>query len=119
MALCSEDGREFYEVLECKNPSDWIAENVIPVINKDSIHETAFRIELKKYLEQFKRINIIADWPEDIAHFCNILIYGTGFAILTPPLTMEVIEVDAEAHVPHNALEDARALRLAIINMIG
>ena len=119
MALCSEDNQEFYEVLECKHPTKWVVDNVMPILDKDSVDKALFRQSLKMYLSKFKRINIIADWPEDIAHFCYMLIEFPGWIIHTPPLTMEVIRIDAESNVPHNALEDARALRLAIINSRG
>ena len=38
MALVSEDGKEFYEVLPCKNPGDWVKENVLPILNKSSVN---------------------------------------------------------------------------------
>jgi len=32
----------------------------------------------------------------------------------TPPLTMEVLRIDAESTLPHNALHDARGIRDAV-----
>jgi hypothetical protein len=114
IALISEDGREFYRVLECKNPSGWVAENVIPVLNAESIKIEELQTDLMKFLSIYMQIHIIADWPEDIKHFCDLLITGPGSRIDTPPLTMEVKrDINTEASlIPHNALADVRAMRL-------
>jgi hypothetical protein len=56
-------------------------------------------------------IHIIADWPEDISHFCNALLTGPGTRLNTPRLTMEVRrDLHGDSKIPHNALEDARAI---------
>lgn len=125
LALVAEDGREFYEVLPCENPEPWVAQHVMPVLNKAVIHyqlvepHIVLAYALSHFLHQFDEVHIVADWPEDISHFCQALIVGPGRRVDTPPLTLEVrrdlpntAEVSA---VPHNALEDARALRLAAI----
>jgi hypothetical protein len=36
MALVTMDGQEFYEVLPCDCPDEWVAANVMPVLNKAS-----------------------------------------------------------------------------------
>jgi hypothetical protein len=116
MALVAQDGREFYEALPCDNPGPWVAEHVMPIINRHPIPENWFKHRLGQYLVQFERVHIIADWPEDIAHFCQALITGPGMRLNTPPLTMEVRrDLDAVSLIPHNALEDARAIRLLAI----
>ena len=69
---------------------------------------------LELWLSQFDSVHVIADWPEDIQHFCNALIIGAGMRINTPPLTMEVLRIDAESTLPHNALHDARGIRDAV-----
>lgn len=114
MALVSENGDEWYEVLECKNPDRWVQMNVMPVINKPFIEPLLFKGSLQKWLAQYQTVNIIADWPEDIAHFCRSMIFAPGKQIKTPPLTMEIRRIDSDSRVPHNALHDARALRNAI-----
>ena len=54
------------------------------------------------------------DWPEDIEHFCAALICGPGMRINTPPLTMEIRrDLNGASQLPHNALADAKANRLA------
>jgi len=118
MALVSEDGKEFYEWLGCDNPSPWIAKNVIPKIGSiKAVHIKVFRHKLQHYLMQFAQCHIIADWPEDIAHFCNALITGPGQRLNTPPLTLEIIRLDSVSDCPHNALADAIALRLAYLEL--
>lgn len=113
MALVSEDNDIFYESIGCGEPCAWVHENVMPIINKDPIPKTEFWTKLEQYLNQWDSIHIIADWPEDIAHFCQALIFGPGYAIPTPSkMTFEVNRgIDAESELPHNALADAIAIR--------
>ena len=60
---------------------------------------------------RFDTIHIIADWPEDISHFCNALLTGPGTRLNAPRLTMEVCrDLHGDSKIPHNALEDARAI---------
>lgn len=110
MALVAEDGREFYEVLPCVNPGAWVAEHVMPVLGKAPVAIGEFQISLQHFLRQFESVHIVADWPEDIQHFCNSLITGPGSRLNTPPLTMEVVRIDAPSDQPHNALADARGI---------
>lgn len=114
MALVAEDGREWYEVVPCDSPGSWVAQNVIPILGKAPIAYAEMQISLRLWLSQFDEIHVIADWPEDIAHFCNVLITGPGYRLDTPPLTMEVVRIDAASQVPHNALEDARGIMRAM-----
>ena len=111
MALVPREGVPFYEVLECKNPHPWVAENVIPVLNKDSISYDQFQANLQEYLQSFDDVIIIADWPEDIAYFCNALIIDAGDRLDTPRLEFHIERVDPVSELPHNALEDAKALK--------
>ena len=119
LALVSEDGRTFYEVLGCDNPDQWVAENVMPKLEKEPIPFVIFQLELAKYLMQFEfdSVHVIADWPEDIMWFCKVLIVGPGIRLDTPPLTMEVLRVDTVSSNPHNALADAMALRDWYVNV--
>lgn len=110
MALVAEDGQEFYEVLDCPNPGSWVKENVIPILGKEPVSMSVFQSKLQSFLMQFPMIKVIADWPEDIAHFCNALITGPGDRLDTPPLKMAVYRVDTVSDQPHNALADARGI---------
>jgi hypothetical protein len=112
LALVSEDGREWYGVLPCANPGNWVAQHVMPILGREPMDSSMFATSLQRWLMQFDAIHVIADWPEDIAHFCQALIIGPGVRINTPPLTMEVrrdLDIVPSA-IPHNALEDARAI---------
>ena len=115
MALVDDEGREWYEVLECKTPSPWVAKHVMPRLEKAPIALSAFQKALEEFLRPYPAIHIVADWPDDIHHFCQALITGPGYRIDTPPLTMEIRRDLNDAaqwsETPHNALSDARVLR--------
>ena len=111
LALVAEDGREWYEVVSCPEPDPWVAANVIPKLGKEAVPRYQLRQSLERFLAGFDSVHIVADWPEDIAHFCNVLITGPGERINTPPLTMEVLRVNSVSENPHNALADARGLK--------
>lgn len=118
MALVDENGNHFYESLGCENPGAWVAEHVMPIIGREPISKIDMQLQLHAFLTQYESIHVIADWPEDIQHFCEILITGPGTRIDTPPLTMEVRrDLDAASLLPHNALEDARAIRCMAMSL--
>jgi len=112
LAMVDENGRDFYAVLNCERPTPWVAENVIPVLGQRFASLRMLQTRMEAWLAVYPRVHIVADWPEDIAHFCRALITGPGMRMDTPPLTLEVrrdLSSDASA-IPHNALEDARAI---------
>lgn len=113
MALVSEEGNSFYEVLECKNPDIWTREHVMPLLDKDPVVMSYFKKKLYEFLNQYEEVTIIADWPEDIAYFCKALILKPGQCMHTPKLNMKVVHIDSVSQIPHNALADATALRSA------
>lgn len=116
MALVAEDCQEFYEVLNLETQTEygpWVAENVVPILNKDPISKNEFQFKLMMFLNQYESIRVIADWPDDIKYFCMSLITSPGQCIVTPDSF--TIEIDrslttVESKLPHNALEDARAI---------
>jgi len=112
MALVAEDGEEFYEVLHCANPKGWVAEHVMPFLEKKAVSLGVFQTKLQQFLFQYHRIHLIADWPEDIKHFCQSLITAPGECLNYPPITMEMRRdlSSKGSKVPHNALHDARAI---------
>lgn len=123
MALVAMDGRELYlavPLYETTHP--WVAENVLPVIG--DVYCCSDRAELAARIAGFLRpyadVHVIADWPEDIQHFCEALITGPGYRVDTPPLTMEIRrDLDAESAVPHNALHDARGIRDQYLSLMA
>lgn len=119
MALVPESPQHpyFYQSLGCAAPCEWVAANVMPIIGIDPIGREDFQIRLAQYLNQWAEVTIIADWHEDIAHFCDILTTGPGNRIPTPTLRFE-IRRDMDAVVPsqpHNALSDAAAMRDSVL----
>ncbi len=124
MAIVSEDlSSEFYEVLDettyCNYDAGlyidpWVLKNVIPNLNKESISVKEFQDKLQIFLIQNSennKIRIIADWPEDLTHFCKMLITAPGRRLEIPDL--ELIfdsSIEYTSKIPHNALEDARAI---------
>lgn len=122
MALVSEELDGLYFVrddIQAKDP--WVQENVVPFIfahednDQTSMYVGSYEFlqgELEKILSYFQTVTIVADWPEDVAHFCNFLITGPGERINTPPLAFSVRrDLDGvNSAVPHNALEDARSI---------
>ena len=118
LALVDEAGREFYEVLECKKPGPWVAANVMPILGQAPVPMQLFQQRLQAWLSPYSWVHVIADWPEDIEHFCRALITGPGLRINTPPLFMEVRrDLNAVSQLPHNALADAKANRLGQLAM--
>ncbi len=129
IALVAEDLEiNFYEVLPCENPGPWVAQHVIPVLNKTPIHtdpEIARWLlteKLQKWFSQFgdSEIEIICDWPDDVRYLCETLITGPGYMIQTPPVIKFTIDRNLpstaeNSKIPHNALEDAIALMKAVL----
>lgn len=121
----------FYEVLPCDNPDPWVAKNVISVLNQEPIHsdfslaKSVLQHRLENWFKhmqlQSDDIEIIADWPDDIRYFCELLITGPGYMIATPKklrFTMDrsLPETSIHSKIPHNAREDAIRLMRHIIN---
>lgn len=123
IALVDENERFFYMSLGCDNPGSWVKEHVMPIIGVPSFPKKDVQWNLWAFFidGNYDSIHIIADWPEDIQHFCDLLITGPGERINTPPLTMEVLRDldDVQSAIPHNALEDAKAIRLSYIGKYG
>lgn len=121
IGLVDEQGREFYESVGCREPSEWVAEHVMPVISRPRRAKEHVQHLLQEWLKPYDEVHVIADWPEDIANFCNLLITGPGKRVKTPPLTMEVRrDLDSnESAIPHNALEDAKAIRRMHLALVG
>lgn len=120
MALIDEVGIEWYEVLECQNPSPWVAEHVVPVLGKAPVSLEVFQTRLGAFLARYAGVSVAADWPEDIAHLCRALITGPGTRIDTPHLHMVIDRTlhTRDSLVPHNALADARAMRLLALGIL-
>lgn len=112
MALVSDDGREWYEVLQNLIVNEWVLENVAPKLGKSPIGHKAMQRSLCLYLSQFSEIEIVCDWPDDIRYFCELLIIEPGKR-LGGNMTFELWESPPypEYEMRHNALADALMLR--------
>lgn len=129
LALVVEDGEEFYWYDNNLGKFDhpWVMKNVIPHI--ESIHTPRTDINLTQGLTKFllrttpeyEWVDIIADWPDDIAYFSRAFIIGAGHRIKSHPnIRMQFVDkvpdkeiqlVDKFKHYQeHNALWDARML---------
>jgi hypothetical protein len=116
LALVCEDGSEWYEVLECNNPSPWVARHVLPVTQKHPVSKAQMQVSLSKYLARYPAVHIIADWPEDIERFCALLITGPGEMLMLRQIRL-TFEIDRDldsngSKIPHQALADARSMKV-------
>jgi hypothetical protein len=125
MALVGIDGREMYCCVPMEDEVDgWVAENVMPIIAEKSEPEYVeldrLPYRIAEFLSEYDAVHLVADWPDDVRHFCDQLITGPGYRVDTPPLTMEIRrDLDAESLVPHNALHDARGIRDLYLSLIS
>jgi hypothetical protein len=116
MALVPEDSnvREFYKELEIKDQlHPWVRDNVMPHLNLVPCTHHEFQQALAQYLWEVGECTIIADWPDDIRHFCESLIVGPGQMIsFMHNIKFELdLGIEYSSLVPHHALYDARAIR--------
>ena len=125
LALVPEDhGEEFYVTLTCDEPlNDWVQRNVVPYLDHVPVGLHAPRlgreqaaIMLSAWLAGIPEAEILADWPEDIALFCQLIMIGPGRMVPIPALRFRMINrpgfsTSVHSAVPHNALHDARSLR--------
>ena len=130
LALVPDDGDELYLTFATSDPLlEWVERHVAPYLDsvpeqlscprlspKDAAHE------LERYLRHDEEPLIVADWPEDIAQLCNLMITGPGDMIEVRHATFRLVPLSnfstgANSKVPHNALHDARALRDHIVGM--
>ena len=124
LALVPDDGEELYLTFRTDEPIvDWVQQHVVPFLDmvpeqlscprltkSDAVHA------LERYLRHDDQPIIHADWPEDIAQFCNLMVTGPGDMIDVRDLSFHLAPMSnfstaANSKVPHNALHDARALR--------
>lgn len=137
MALVPDEGPEWYIVLGCKNPTPWVREHVMPKLQashpiirfiplkddgaigyNEPLTMASAQVSLQNYLSPWSNILIVADWPEDVARFCDFVITGPGQRLNIPNLRFAIAREEGEravSRVPHNALEDARALKRACL----
>ena len=128
LALVPEDGgEELYVVIAGEANEEWVQRHVMPYL--DTVPEPLRSPHLSRrdaaemvsqWLAHDDRIEIVADWPEDIAQFSMLLVTAPGDMVAMHPLTFRLVRIGgfscaANSEVPHNALHDARALRKHIM----
>ena len=124
LALVPDDGEELYVTLATDEPIvEWVQRHVVPYLDTVPEQLTCPRLSrsdaagaVERYLRHDDQAVIIADWPEDIAQFCNLMITGAGDMIDVRDVTFRLLPLSnfstaANSKVPHNALHDARSLR--------
>lgn len=123
LALISDiDGHEFYGVLQPPpNPHPWVAEHVIPLLNRAPEPEAEFRLRLAIYLQRHVGEPIVADWPEDFIHLLAMITSPGGERVRVDFDMKLVSGMNTNPVLPHNALSDAKALMHAwrLMNLRG
>jgi len=115
IALVCEDEQEWYEVAEIPaEPHPFVAQHVLPVLGKEPIGRDCFAQSLAEFLASVSEPVIIADWPDDIRCLCDGLgQFGSGMRFrLGCTLVLLPQQPPCASQTTHNALLDARALRL-------
>lgn len=123
IALVPEVGGHFYRIVSDtrETPTEWVSEHVIPILGAfdgwaEAGTRNEIRADLQLFLSKFAAVHIVADWPEDIVHFCRLILTDVpGERINTPPLTLEIVRVDCTSELPHNALADAIGIRNTLV----
>ena len=125
IALVPEFGdQEYYAVLPLPDEVEpWVERNVIPYLGAvppgmmtNELPPTTVAHEIAGYLSSDPEPVIVADWPDDIAYFCTLLVTGPAEIPAIGTLRFEYasnpgFSTAKNSRVPHNALHDARALR--------
>lgn len=128
IALTPEFGdQEYYAVLPMPEAvNGWVQRHVVPYLDnvplalKNHVDATTAAHELASYLAGDPDPVVIADWPEDIALFCRLLLTGPAEIVDVGSIGFEFrrspgFSTAMNSQVPHNALHDARALRKFVL----
>ncbi len=131
LALVPDHGEELYVILDCADPlHPWVARNVVPYYDHVPVGLQCAPVErraaadaLSAFLAPDRSPEIVADWPEDIAQMCMLLLTGPGDMVPIPAIAFRLYPMPGfstadNSKVPHNALHDARALRDHVCNML-
>lgn len=118
MAIVADDGDEFYEVAYDAMIDDtkiWIKENVWPYLGKTPANlPHIMHDSLHNFLRKHVGETIIADSPADFIYLLQLCheMEDDKYRYINLDLDMRFcISGNYTSKIPHNALEDARALR--------
>ena len=130
LALVPEDGgEEFYAVIAGEAEVPWVQRHVMPFLDMvpeplklPHMSRADAADAVARWLAHDDRIEIVADWPEDIAQFSMLLITVPGDMVTIGPVTFRMVRIGgfscaANSEVPHNARHDARALKKHILGL--
>jgi len=106
----------FYEAVECPEPSSWVKEHVVPVLQTKPLTRAEVAALFADFLAGDAAPVLVADWPEDIAHAAALLTNGKGGRLVDADVAFRLLgwsefSADRLSTVPHNAYYDALALR--------
>ncbi|WP_156678972.1 hypothetical protein [Sphingomonas profundi] len=132
LGLAAEEGDDYYVVIHPlpDPPTAWVGRHVIPYLFTvpqaldTRLDRVAAAHDLAAYLRHDPDPYIVADWPEDIALFCRLLLVGETDIVDVDRLSFELrrtpgFSTARNSQVPHNALHDARALRAFVLESEG
>lgn len=114
----AEGQGEFYAVLPCHRPQRWVADHVMPQLEAVPQSRADVVAALTAYLLSDPAPQLVADWPEDIAHAAALLAFRgrrTVPHVRFDLLNLPGFETASMSARPHNALADARALRTEVL----
>lgn len=125
LALVRQDGESVSYVFGCDAPTPWVAEHVMPhlyageVSHQGVIDRATAATHLAAFLHDDPDALIICDWPEDLRHFCDLIVVGPGKVVGLPGLRFQwTPNVGPSTPLPgavqHNAWWDATSLWSAL-----
>ncbi|MES1976250.1 MAG: hypothetical protein V4472_27660 [Pseudomonadota bacterium] len=116
----AEGAAPFYAALACPNPTPWVAAHVLPVLHVEHSARAEMAARFADYLGDDPDPVLVADWPEDIAHAAMLMVVAPGRRTALDRITFKMLDpigFDAAtlSALPHNALQDAAALRAFVL----
>ena len=124
LGLVPEEGdQDYYVVIPLADPPlEWVERHVLPYLRSvpeplyNQLDARAAAHDIAAFLRADPDPEIVADWPEDIVHFCRLIQIGDGEIVDIGTLRFHFLRTPGfstarNSKVPHNALHDARALR--------
>jgi hypothetical protein len=115
-AMVSDAGEAMYCVF-CDYASDpWVRVNVMPLIYEKSVISTTDKYRcaqlIAKAFSAYDEVEVFADWPTDIQHFCDLIEFKGGETLNMPKIkfTLDWQLSSKDSKVPHNAFHDAIAI---------
>lgn len=115
IALVAEDGSIFYNYFDFKGVklSDWVRENVIPIMGDIQFSHLKTPQNLQYFLgKDSTDIEIFCDWPTDVEYFCAFICSGFDCAdIRNITFHIDFRLSSKLSEKPHHALYDAIAIK--------